>query len=285
MSAYIVWHNDTTNETQTWLMNGDRISKRVTALDENGEPIFVGPPWRIVAAYKFRIIWHNDTTNETQIWFMSSARARIARRATVQDENGEPILVGPPWRVVGAAQMSSAPLAPSSIIWHNGTTNETQIWFMNDAELVDNGERIVRRVTVQDENNQPIFVGLPWRIVGTHLQQIVWHNDSTHETQIWEVREGRISRRVTVQDENGQPIFVGPPWRIVGTADFNRDALHQTQRSDIVWHNDTTNETQIWIRAEEGQRIARRVTALDENNKPIFVGLPWRVVASANEDV
>jgi len=29
---------------RTWLMNGDDIQRRVTAQDERGEPIFVGPP-------------------------------------------------------------------------------------------------------------------------------------------------------------------------------------------------------------------------------------------------
>lgn len=284
MSARITWHNDTSNETQTWVMNGDGISRRVTALDEHGQPIFVGPPWHIVAAHKHEIIWHNEQTNETQIWFMSSTGDRITRRATVHDENDQPIFVGLPWRIVGASQMSGVPLGPSSIIWHNGATNETQIWFMNDANLVDNGWRIASRATVRDEMGQPIFVGLPWRIVGTSLQQIVWYNDSTGETQIWDVSADKISRRMTVQDEQGQAIFVGPPWRIMGTADFNSDPLRHHQRTDIVWHNDTTNAIQIWVRQDEGHRIARRPAATDENRQPIFVGLPWRIVACTNDN-
>jgi urease beta subunit len=290
MSAYITWHNGNTDETQTWLMNGDDIQRRVTAQDERGEPIFVGPPWRLVAAHKFEFIWHNQNSNETQIWFMSGNEAvtspdKIVRRATVRDENNNPIFVGLPWSIVGATRLGE-PLGASCIVWHNGVTNETQVWVMNDGDLLDDGERIARRVTVRDENGNPIFVGPPWHVVGVWLNQIAWHNDDTNETQVWEMDANieRIVRRVTIQDENGRPIFVGPPWHTVGATDFNRDPLRHRQNADIVWHNDVSDETQIWIRTDDGQRIARRVTALDEIGRPIFVGLPWRVVATANTD-
>ena len=217
MSAYIVWHNDNSNETQIWVMNGDNIMRRVTVQDEHGQPIFVGPPWRIVAAKKFEIIWHNDNTNETQIWFMTGNEAitspdRIARRATVIDGAGNALLVGPPFVTVGAGELG-LPLGPTCIIWHNNATNETKFWVMNDGNLVNNGEKVASTSTVRDENGQQILVGLPWRIIGAWQNQIAWHNDATNETQIWEMRIDQIGRRITVQNENGQPIFVGLPCR------------------------------------------------------------------------
>jgi hypothetical protein len=284
MLGYIVWHNDNSNETQLWVLNGGAIARRHTVQDERGQPIFVGPPWRTVGSIDGNIIWHNDTSNETQIWVVGGDN-KIKSRLTVQDEKGQPIFVGPPWRIVGAAVLDNSLPEHTSIVWHNDTSNETQIWILDD-----NGQRITDRLTVQDEKGQPIFVGPPWRIVGAYLGRIVWHNDTSNETQIWEVfpqvpAQGntiRIKRRVTVQDEKGQPIFVGPPWRVVGVADFNADALHHPQTGDIVWHNDTSNETQIWILDDDGQKIAIRVTVTDENHQPIFVGPPWHIVATAD---
>jgi hypothetical protein len=278
MSAYITWHNDDTNETQIWLMTSTAIKRRATVHDENGRAIFVGPPWRIVAAVNTEIIWHNDATNETQIWFMTEHLDEIVRRATVQDENGKPIFVGPPWRIAGAAQMREA--EPPSIIWHNDSTNETQIWFMS-------GDRIARRATVQDENGRPIFVGPPWRIVGAWANRIDWHNDATNETQIWHMSHEAILSRATVQDEKVEPIFVGPPWHVVGAADFqdfqDSGPAPFLRHADIAWHNDATNETQIWLTSED--RIARRATVQDENGQPIFVGAPWHIVATANANI
>jgi hypothetical protein len=174
------------------------------------------------------------------------------------------------------------------IVFHHAQTFETQIWTMA-------GTNIVRRDTVHDEFDHPIFVGPPFFIVGacskfstTGNPSIVWHNDTTGETQIWIMNENtfsgiggiKISKRRTVLDESRKPIFVGPPFRIVGMANFHGDpSLHDV--GDIVWHNDSTGETQIWIMEDDGVRIARRQTVVDENRKPILVKLPFHIVGVA----
>ena len=213
-----------------------------------------------------KVLWHNGLTDETQIWFMNDEW--IARRATVADENGAAIFVGPPWRIVGTTDMTND--GQADIVWHNGFTDETQIWFMN-------GERIKRRATVVDENGAAIFVGPPWRIVGTTdmtkdgQADIVWHNGFTDETQIWFMNAERIKRRATVVDENGAAIFVGPPWRIVGAGDLYGDAS-----SDILWHNSLTNDIQFWFM--NGPQIKGRNGVTDEQGRIIQVGDPWHIV-------
>src|SRR5277367_2044298 len=141
------------------------------------------------------------------------------------------------------------------------------------------GDRIARRRTVQDEHGQNIFVGPPFRIVATHVDRIIWHHDTTGETQLWLMNGERIARRATVQDENGQNSFIGPPFRIVGAADFNPEGL-SGPNFGIVWYNDMTGETQIWFMwDDEIERIHLRATVQDENGQPIFVGPPFRIVA------
>src|ERR1700704_2002599 len=99
------------------------------------------------------------------------------------------------------------PMKPG-VVWHNGQSNETQIWQMN-------GGQITARLTVVDEQGQKIFVGLPWEIVGVGdvtgdgKGDIVWHNNQSNETQIWQMDGGRITGRLTIVDEQGQKIFVG----------------------------------------------------------------------------
>jgi CubicO group peptidase (beta-lactamase class C family) len=312
----ILWHNSSTNETEIWLMEGRQIKKRVNVLFEDGTPAIVGLPWRIAGTGEFGgdgvndIVWHNDSTNETQIWFMDGRQ--IKKRATVVGEHSilttpggvpapQPVFVGLPWRIVGAGDFTGD--GKADIVWHNGSTNETQIWFMD-------GHRIKSRNTVVGEHSilttpggvpvpQPVFVGLPWSIVGVGdftgdgTADIVWHNDSTNETQIWFMDGHRIRSRATVVGEHSilttpggvpapQPVFVGLPWRIVGAGDFTGD-----ERADIVWHNGSTNETQIWFMA--GHQIESRATVVGETSilttpggvaapQPVFVGLPWRIV-------
>src|ERR1700737_704629 len=216
------------------------------------------------------IAWHNSSTNETQIWFMKDER--VVRRGTVLGENGAPAFGGPPWRIVGTGDMNGD--GQSDIVWHNSSTNETQIWFLD-------GEQVVRRGTVLGENGAPAFVGPPWRIVGTGdangdvLAEIVWHNSSTNETQIWFLNAERVVRRGTVLGENGAPALVGPPWRIAAVGDIDTNGT-----PDIVWHNSSTNETQIWFMNAE--RVVRRGTVLGENGAPAFVGPPWNIVGAGD---
>ncbi|MGQ8850922.1 hypothetical protein ACUTT6_27385, partial [Bacillus sp. TSA_125.2] len=97
-------------------------------------------------------------------------------------------------------------------------------------------------------------------------------------TQIWFMDGYRIISRETVLGENGSPFFVGAPWSIVGTSDMNRDG-----KSDIVWHNSDTNETQIWFMNDH--KIISRETVLGENGSPFFVGAPWSIVGTSSKFV
>jgi hypothetical protein len=114
---------------------------------------------------------------------------------------------------------------PGEILWHNSSTNETQIWFWD-------GHRVIRRATVVGDDGLPAFVGPPWTIVGQgHFNprdnpDILWHYSSTNETQIWFMKLDTIDERKTVVGEDGQtPALVGPPWSIVGTSFIRPAAL------------------------------------------------------------
>src|SRR5207302_535506 len=130
--ADILWHNSSTRETQIWFMDSERVVGRGTVLGEDGNPVFIGPPWRIVGAAEFNgdgmadILWHNSDTNETQMWFMD--RVRLGARGTVLDEQGNAIFIGAPWGIVAAGDFNGDGMA--DILWHNADTNETQMWFM-----------------------------------------------------------------------------------------------------------------------------------------------------------
>jgi hypothetical protein len=139
---------------------------------------------------------------------------RMTGRATVLGEDGKPILVGLPWRIVSSGDFNSD--GRTDILWHNSSSNETQIWLMNDRNVIG-------RRTVLGENGKPMFVGLPWRIVGADdfnrdgACDILWHNKDSGESQIWFMREHSIGRRATVDVRDGGGNLIGLPWRIVPT--------------------------------------------------------------------
>ena len=101
------------------------------------------------------IYWHHDDTGETQIWFMNGHQ--LVGRATVVGEDGQPAPILPPFRIVGVADMNADGRA--DIVWHHDLTGETQIWFMNEHQLVG-------RATVVGEDGQPAPILPPFLIVG-----------------------------------------------------------------------------------------------------------------------
>src|SRR5215471_5387287 len=219
-------------------MDGHKVAGRPTVLGEDGQPAFVGLPWSIVGAGDFNrdgnadILWHNALTNETQLWLMDGHK--VAGRATVLGEDGQPAFVGLPWSIVGAGDFNRD--GNADILWHNALTNETQLWLMD-------GHKVAGRPTVLGEDGQPAFVGLPWSIVGAGdfnrdgNADILWHNADTNETQLWLMDGHKVAGRATVLGEDGQPAFVGLPWSIVGSGMFNFRAA-PLQNGSRTFHQD-----------------------------------------------
>jgi FG-GAP-like repeat len=100
---------------------------------------------------------------------------------------------------------------------------------------------------------------------------IVWYNSESGETQIWSMNDNRLVSRGTVVDESGNFIPIGPPWSIVGVGDMNGNG-----KSDIVWYNSESGETQIWFMNDN--RLVSRGTVVDESGNFIPIGLPFSIV-------
>ena len=73
--------------------------------------------------------------------------------------------------------------------------------------------------------------------------------------------------------ETGNAALIGPPWSIVGTCDFNLNGT-----ADILWHNSSTGETQIWFM--DVYKVASRATVLGETGNATLIGPRWIIVGT-----
>ena len=74
--------------------------------------------------------------------------------------------------------------------------------------------------------------------------------------------------------EDGKPTFVGLPWSIVGSNDFNSDG-----KTDVLWHNAATGETQIWYMSANWRAVLRRATVdAARDGGGAMVGAPWSIM-------
>jgi hypothetical protein len=265
----ILWHDGSSGAAQVWFMNGHQRSGRATVLGEDGSQAHVGLPWSIVGSRDFDgdgevdVLWHNSATGEIQIWHLKGQR--VSGRATVLGEDGNPSHVGAPWRIAGTIDHDRA----AAILWQNDTTGEAQIWSMND-------HRVTGRTTVLGQDYHPAFLPSA-RLMGSGdfngdgQADILWQDKSEGILWLWYLDGQSITGQASVLGEGGDLSRIRPPWTIVATNDFNQD-----RTTDILWHNSSTNETQIWYM--KGERVTSRATVREEHGRAALVGLPWSIM-------
>jgi hypothetical protein len=124
----------------------------------------------------------------------------------------------------------------TDIVWHQGSTGITQVWFMSGVTMSSQAQ-VDPRYLVPDSSG--------WRFAGTGdfngdgKTDILWHNGGTGATQAWFMdgvtmaSQAQVDPRYLVPDSSG--------WLFAGTGDFNYDG-----QTDILWHNGGTGATVAW---------------------------------------
>jgi hypothetical protein len=245
----ILWQGE---ETRVWYMRGASRVGHTTIVDANGTDASLGTVHEIVGTADFDddgapdILAVDPSSGELEVWYVRDAA--IIRRVRV-DIAGATMMTSP-WAVVAVNDFDSD--GQPDIVWHDDSSGETRIWFMHGTS------RSKEVAIVDPSRGELFFVGPPWHVVGSGdfdkdgYSDLVWHNESTGETQVWFMRDATLANRGTVDAvRDGNGAFVTLPWAIVGVNDFGEDAT-----PDILWHNDATGETQLWF-MEQTSRVGR----------------------------
>lgn len=250
--ADILWHNPSTGEISVWLMiyDGTKLIRYYASDLDSSLNELGSTGWQIVGANDFNgdgysdILWHNAASGATSVWFMRyDYSAWRATRLGYTDLDASLNITGSTgWKVANTAYVRPATADFNQdgfpdILWHNGTTGVTRVWYMQQ----DN------RLGTQDLGatlNEYDSDG--WQVAGVgdfnqdNFPDIFWHNGKTGASAIWYM-QGINRLSYTDMTADSLKVLDSSGWRAVGVADFNLDGF-----PDIVWHNGTSGVTRVW---------------------------------------
>ncbi len=225
----IVWRHPVNGTTQPWYMNG------TTRTGWNNLPYTVAQStgWSYAGSGDFNrdgktdIIWYHASSGTTQIWYMDG----ITRTSWANLANTVPASSG--WVFAGADDFNYD--GKTDIMWHNGSTGYTQIWYLNDSLQLLAWPNLAPPYLVTDASG--------WKLVATGdfnrdgKTDVMWRHGASGTHQAWYLNEvaltGWANMPYTVSDGSG--------WRFFSAREFSYDG-----RTDIIWQHGASGTLQLW---------------------------------------
>ena len=171
----------------------------------------------------------------------------------------------PSWTASGLGYFNSD--FTTDLVFQNSTTGEVQIWFMSGTDRVG-------FASAKEQTSGATLLG-SWRIVGVGdmdrdgQTDILFQDPVSGQLQVWFMAgTDRRAFAPIVEQATQQPLAVTAPWRV---GDFNSDG-----RIDVVGHNTTTGEIQVWLM--DGTNRTSFVYVNDAATGGRLIGpSPWRL--------
>jgi uncharacterized repeat protein (TIGR01451 family) len=220
--ADFIWRNNTTGDTFVWMMDG------TNAVAGSGQLATVPSPWVIAGVGDFNgdgksdLLWRNGATGVNTIWLLNgvSVLGGSGSINTIADVN---------WHPGGIGDFNGD--GRSDILWRNDVTGASSLWMMNG-------------LTIQsDSGSTNLQIGTAWRAAGVGdfngdgYSDIMWRNTATGDNIMW-----LMNGVNAISGSGNMPAVPDVTWNVVAVGDYNSD-----QHDDIIWRNDTTGATSIWM--------------------------------------
>jgi FG-GAP-like repeat/Galactose oxidase, central domain len=168
----LLWQHQSTGQLYAWLMDGTSQSSGTFLT-----PASVSPVWQVQGLGDFDgdgkldILWRNQTTGQLYAWFMNGTSLSYGMFLT-------PSAVAGAWQVRGLADFDGD--GKLDILWHNTTTGQVYVWFMNGT--VQSSGSFLTPAAVANTS---------WRVAqvsdfdGDGKPDLLWRNQSTGQLYVW----------------------------------------------------------------------------------------------------
>ena len=169
----ILWHNQSTGALYVWLMNGTVQSSGAFLT-----PASVNPVWQVQGLADFNsdgkpdILWRHKTSGQLYVWFMNGTAQSSASFLTPS------AVASTAWQVRGLGDFNAD--GKPDILWHNQTSGQVYVWFMNGTALSSTSVLTPSGVA-----------NTSWRVAqvadfnGDGKPDILWRNQTSGQLYVW----------------------------------------------------------------------------------------------------
>ena len=213
----VLWFNQATGETDTWLLNNGHWTASASLGTHPGTSTIAG-----VGDFNgdgtSDVLWYDPSSGHVDEWKVSNDHW-----AGSVDLGMHP---GTGWTISGTGDFNAD--HTSDILWSNAATGQTDIWELRNG-------RWSASVNPGTHATSSTVAGVG-DFTGDGSSDILWFNATTGDVDLWKISNGKWAGSI---DLGPHP---GTGWVVTGTGDYNADGT-----SDILWSNATSGATDVWL--------------------------------------
>ncbi len=212
--ADLFWFNQSTGQTQMWIMEDNRVisSTTMTQMSSGWSPTVVGD---LNGDEKSDLLWHHNSLGLNEIWLMNGA----SPTATKALPN-----VSSDW-VLAATGDFNGDFSPD-LLWHNQATGYNDIW------SIPNGTYLSEKALPPTSAGWTVSASGDFN--GDGRADLLWQHTSGL-LEFWFMVGGAVS---SISDTS----LAAASDTVAATGDYNGDG-----RADLVWQHHPGNTLTMWL--------------------------------------
>jgi hypothetical protein len=237
LPSKVMWHDATTGKVSLWNVGFDGYV--------SGDQFFswkcdtasrCAQTWKIVGQIGGNPLWYNVTTGEVSRWLADSA-GTVTGTQSLSWRCDAASGCANTWKIIGTDERNY--YGNPKLWWHNESTGEISLWFVNGAGTVTGAQSLDWRCNALIGCGKPIGTG-DFDYDGN--TDLLWYDANTGEVSIWLLSGLKVIGTQSLPWKCDLASGCAQTWKIIGTGDFNGDG-----KSDVLWFNPASGELSAWL--------------------------------------